>query len=220
MQGKIKAFIVNRNLLSTFRNTVEFLLKESRVEVVVFDQQSTYAPLLDYYQKENLHIVYANSNDGPHSVWGGKLNNEFNDNYFIVTDPDCLYDGIPEDWLDNMLNVLDKTSAFKVGFSLDIFDLPQTDISKKVVEHEKKFWTKRVDFGWDASIDTTFALYRPRSHFYYDAVRLDKPYCIRHMPWYITQETITDEWKYYLENASGVSCWGSEIKANFGIAKK
>ena len=51
---KIKAFIVNRNLLTTLKNTVEFLSKEPRVEVVIFDQQSDYPPLLEYYKTVRL----------------------------------------------------------------------------------------------------------------------------------------------------------------------
>ena len=44
----IKAIIVNRNLLTTLQNTIEFLKKEDRVsEIHVLDNHSTYHPLLD-----------------------------------------------------------------------------------------------------------------------------------------------------------------------------
>lgn len=210
---KIKAFIVNRNLLTPLKNTVEFLLKESRVEIVIFDQQSTYPPLLEYYNQCGLSVVYSKENGGPHSVWGTQLRPHFNSNYFIVADSDCLYDDVPSDWLDKMLDVLNNTSVFKVGFSLDIFDLPNTEVANQAVEWEKKYWTKREDLGWDAHVDTTFALYRPHSGFSYDALRLDKPYCVKHSPWYLTRESVTDEWKYYLETASSVSTWGSKLKS-------
>ena len=113
---KIKAFIVNRNLLTTLKNTVDFLLKEPRIEVVIFDQQSEYPPLLEYYKTVNATVIYSPINAGPHSVWGEILKEQFNTNYFIVTDSDCIYDGVPSDWLDKMLNVLNTTTIYKVGF--------------------------------------------------------------------------------------------------------
>jgi hypothetical protein len=209
---KIKAFIVNRNLLTTLKSTVNFLQKDPRIEVVIFDQQSTYPPLLEYYKTVNAIVVYSKVNGGPHSVWGEQLKEHFNDNPYIVTDSDCMYYGVPSDWLDKMLDVLNTTLIFKVGFSLNIEDLPDTEIAKQAVEWESKYWVKRQDVGWDAHIDTTFALYRPYSGFSYDAIRLDKPYCINHIPWFLNKETISDEWEYYLNTASSVSTWGMKLK--------
>jgi len=213
LSEKIKVFIVNRNLLTTLKNTVEFLLKEPRVEIIIFDQQSTYSPLLEYYKTVNATIIYSKVNRGPHSVWGEELKKYFNTSPFIVTDSDCIYDEVPSDWLDKMLDILNTTSVFKVGFSLKIDDLPNTELAKEVANWEAKYWINKTKLGWDAHIDTTFALYRPHSGFSYEAVRLDKPYCIKHIPWYLTKETITEEWKYYLDNISSISTWGTKLKS-------
>lgn len=210
MSRKIKAFVVNRNLLTTLRNTVDFLLKEPRVEVVIFDQQSTYPPLLEYYKTCNVRIIYSLINGGPHSTWG--LTQEFNDNYFILTDSDCDYSGVPHDWLDRMISILENSNAFKVGFSLEILDIPQHPMTNDIRAIEDRYWVEKNEFGWIADVDTTFALYRPYSPFSYRAIRLDYPYCIKHIPWYITKDNITDEWLYYINNASGVSTWGSKLK--------
>lgn len=209
---KIKAFIVNRNLLTTLVNTVEFLQKEPRVEVVVFDQQSTYPPLLDYYKNSGITVVYSDRNGGPNSVWGDQLKPYFNNEHFIVADSDCLYEGVPSDWLDRMLEVLEKTPTFKVGFSLEINNLPNTDIANEARNWESKYWTNRNDYGWNAYVDTTFALYRPNSRFAYDAVRLDRPYCIKHAPWYLTKDNLSEEWSHYINTVTGVSTWGSRLK--------
>jgi hypothetical protein len=212
LSQKIKAFIVNRNLLTTLKNTVDFLLKEPRIEVVIFDQQSDYPPLLEYYKTVNATVVYSSTNAGPHSVWGEQLKKHFNNTFFIVTDSDCIYDNVPSNWLDRMLNILNNTTIFKVGFSLNISDLPNTTVGNQAVEWESKYWNKKIESGWDAHIDTTFALYRPGSGFSYDAIRLDKPYCIQHFPWYITKDNINEEWKYYLNNINNVSTWGQRLK--------
>lgn len=209
MSNKIKAVIVNRNLLTTLKNTVEFLSKEPRVEVIIYDQQSTYPPLLEYYKTQN--VLYNNDNGGPYSVWGIP---NINKDYYIVADSDCIYDGVPEDWLDKMLESLVVRDINKVGFSLRIDDLPNNKLTQQVKNHESQFWLKKCQFGWISDIDTTFALYRPHSGFKYNAVRLPEPYTIRHAPWYL-DETMSDEWKYYLEHANNVSTWGARIKQLF-----
>lgn len=211
MSEKIKAVIVNRNLLTTLKNTVEFLSKEPRVEIIIYDQQSTYPPLLEYYKTQN--VIYNTENGGPYSVWGLP---GINKNYYIVADSDCTYDDVPADWLDKMFESLKFVHSEKVGFSLRINDLPDNEFAKQVVAHESNFWLKKCKFGWLSDLDTTFSLYRPGSGFSYNAVRLLEPYTIRHTPWYL-DETMSDEWKYYLQHASGVSTWGSRLKKMHNI---
>jgi hypothetical protein len=206
MSKKIKAIIVNRNLLTTLQNTVEFLAKEPRVEIVIYDQQSTYPLLLEYYKTQN--VIYNTENGGPHSAWGIP---NMNNGYYIVADSDCIYDGVPEDWLDRMLEVLNSTKYEKVGFSLRLDDLPNNEFTTQVKNHESQFWVNKCKEGWVADLDTTFSLYKPNSGFTYQAIRLPEPYTIQHVPWYL-DENMSDEWKYYLKNASGVSTWGSRLK--------
>jgi hypothetical protein len=218
--NKINAFIVNRNLLTTLKNTVDFLKKNNRINIIILDQESSYSPLLDYYKtiENEITIIYS-TNDGPWSLWSDKYNSIRNDNYFILTDPDCLYDGVPDDWLDKMLFALQNSDTFKVGFSLELIDLPKCDLSTKIINWERQFWHHKNSYGWSASIDTTFALYRPNSGFSYNATRLDRPYTIKHVMWYLNNDNIDDEWRYYLEHASGTSSWGNKQKNN-GILNK
>lgn len=211
MLQKIKAIIVNRNLVTTLKNTVDFLSKDSRVEVIIFDQQSTYPPLLEYYKTQN--VLYNNSNGGPYSAWGIR---ELNNHHYIVTDADCTYDDVPDDWLDKMLHCLDNSQNNKVGFSLRIDDLPDNVIANQAKHHESKFWTNSCQFGWVGEIDTTFALYRAGTAFQYQAVRLFEPYTIKHVPWYIEND-MNEEWEYYLKHSSGISVWGSRLKTLYNL---
>lgn len=210
--SKIKALLINRNLLTTFKNTLEFLRKEPRVEIHILDQESTYPPLLEFYKTISEEVHYA-KNEGPYSAWDPKYKHLRKD-YFIVADTDCMYDGVPDDWLDVMLNVIKQPGSPKIGFSLEIEDLPNTDTGKQSYKHEAKYWENKINLGWDAHVDTTFALYRGNMSFSYNAIRLDRPYCIKHAPWYINDCCIPEEWQYYLEHASSVSTWGSRIKNN------
>lgn len=206
---KIKAYIVNRNLLTTLKSTVDFLSKEPRVEVVVYDQQSTYPPLLEYYKTQN--VIYNTENGGPYSVW--KLPN-VNDDYYIVADSDCTYEGVPDNWLDVMLESLKEVGLPKVGFALSVNDLPDNPVANEAKELELRYRLKRCRHGWLSSIDTVFCLYRPKSEFSYNAIKLFPPYEIKHVPWYL-DETMSDEWKYYLEHASKISTWGMKLKEQY-----
>jgi len=208
--SKIKALLINRNLLTTFKNTLEFLRKEPRVEIHILDQKSTYPPLLEFYKTISEKVHYS-ENEGPYSAWHHRYNH-LRKNYFIVADTDCIYDNVPDDWLDVMLHAINQPNSPKIGFSLEIEDLPDTDAGKQSYEHEAKYWKNKINLGWDAYVDTTFALYRTDMPFSYDAIRLDRPYCIKHAPWYINDCSIPEEWQYYLEHASSVSTWGNKIK--------
>ena len=209
----INTFIPNRNLLSTLKNTIEFLKKEKRINICILDQCSTYPPLLEYYKTlTDVTIYYFNQNHGPHSVWNEEIKYLHNDEKFIIADPDCIYDEVPDDWLDIMLNVLENPEYNKVGFSLKINDLPNTPLGIQFKESESKFWINKVSEGWIADIDTTFALYRKNSGFLYQAIRLDIPYCIQHYPWYITKDNISEEWIYYINNSNYISTISNTIK--------
>lgn len=208
----VNAIIVNRNLLSSLKDTVEFLRKEPRInKICIIDHNSTYPELLEWYKTTNEQVDYLKYNSSAQNAWNLRYS-DLRRTHFILADPDCSYEGVPNDWLDRMFDVLNNTNVFKVGFSLEIEDLPDTEIGKEAYQHESIYWTKKVEYGWDAHIDTTFALYRPNCGFSYDAIRLDKPYCIKHVPWYLTKENIPKEWEYYLDNCSHVSTWGSRLK--------
>lgn len=209
----IKAIIINRNLLSTLKNTVEFLRKEKRIsEIHILDQDSSYVPLLEWYKTIPETVHYSKNNNGPYVAWSSQFNH-LRDDYFIVTDPDCEFDEVPSDWLDKMLSALSKHSDIpKIGFSLKISDLPDSEIGLAAFKHEFKYWEKAKIDVWDADVDTTFALYRPNQGFTYNAARLDSPYSIKHIPWYLDVNDLPEEWKYYLHYAENVSTWGSKIK--------
>lgn len=211
----VKAIIVNRNLLTTLQNTIEFLRKEDRVtEIHILDQNSTYPLLLEWYKTIPEKVHYSKTNNGPYNAWDPKYINLRRD-LFIVADPDCTYDNVPDDWLDIMMEVLENNSNIsKVGFSLNIDDLPDTKVGNEARAHESKYWINKIGDNWNAHLDTTFSLYKGYSPFTYDAIRLAKPYTIKHEPWYLTSDNITDEWIYYIENASGISTWGSKLKLN------
>jgi hypothetical protein len=108
-------------------------------------------------------------------------------------------------------------SIEKIGMGLKIDDLPEHYHNKrKVIEWERQFWKKIVERGvYDASVDTTFALYRPYTNgakWVAPAYRTGEPYVAHHMPWYENSSDPGEENLYYAEHARvGASHWTNKV---------
>ena len=125
-----------------------------------------------------------------------------------------------------MLNNIEIT---KVGFGIEISDLPDHyPLKKNIQEWEGQYWTleKRIQSGFRANIDTTMALYNknrvskinmmlPPPH-HQDtvdqAIRCDYPYVVRHLPWYVDSNNLSEEEKFFIANASKCSSWTERLK--------
>ena len=211
----INAFIINRNLVTTLKKTVDFLKQEPRIQIHIIDNDSTYEPCLKYYDECGVFVHYMNSNEGHMVGWSHRLAYLHNDEPFIITDSDCTYDYIPSNWLDVMLEKLRTTDAHKCAFSIRIDDVPNTKIGEIAKAWEKQFWDHaklNTDY-YRCATDTTFALYRPRSGFSYDSARLLPPYTIKHVPFYLPDNNLDEEWAYYRDHASAASTWMNKRKA-------
>jgi hypothetical protein len=211
----INAYLVNRNLVTTLKDTVEFLKKEPRVQIHIIDNDSTYQPCLDYYNECGVFVHYMKENCGPYVAWDHRLSYLHRDDEpFIVADSDCCYNHIPSDWLDKMLQILNDTDAHKASFSIRIDNVPDTQIGKAAKAWEKQFWApeKFALTHYRTVTDTTFSLYRPKSGFSYDSARLIPPYILQHEPFYLPDK-INEEWQYYRDHAGSASTWFSRRKA-------
>ncbi len=195
-QKKIKAIINNFNILSWTKNLADFISKDKRIDVVIVDNNSTYQPLLDWYNICSYNIVRLKNNIGSH---GGFCEAPKDNEMYIYTDPDLDLSNIPNDWLDLLIEGCTKYNAFKTGFSLEINDIPDDFILKEsTVSWETNFWTPYIDKRFNlGTIDTTFSLVNPlgdKSIMF----RTNRPYTAKHIPWYINETNISDEYKNYL----------------------
>jgi hypothetical protein len=125
--------------------------------------------------------------------------------YYVVTDADLAMDGCPKDVLEQLVDGLTRFPwATKAGVGLEIEDIPSEYPSRDMIlgiEHQ--YWAHRLDARFfHAAVDTTFALYRagedpPCA----PALRMDRPYVAKHLPWYVCQSTLDDEERHYLLTA-------------------
>lgn len=218
----MELFIINKNRITTTKNLVNWLSKEKRIKIYVVDNGSTYKPLLDYYESEDFkskaEVIWMTENDNYLVVWDKSLLDKYKvKGKYIVTDSDLDCSNIPDNWLDLLLyGMMRYPDINKIGFSLDIFNIPNDNpLKKDVVAHESKFWMQKVDEQFFfAPVDTTFALHREtqRTHTY-RALRTNKPYMAVHQPWMITELNEEDEYYFnHISNKIGDSHWSRQIK--------
>jgi hypothetical protein len=214
----IPIIIISFNQLFYLKKLVEFLKLYNYNNIVIIDNNSTYPPLLEYFEEmESTLIIHRLEENYGHLVfWKNKeLFNKYSKGYYVVTDPDinpileC-----PENFIAYFKNILDEDyKVSKVGFSLKIDDIPDSNVNKyKILKWESRYWKFRRDDGnYQADIDTTFALYRPgymrKEKNFIKGIRTQYPYQVKHGGWYIDLKKLSEEEKYYIDTCNDSSSW-------------
>ena len=209
----VPTYICNRNRLDCgFRKLVDWLLKIGMKNIFVIDNQSTYPPLLEFYEqyKDRITVLRQDSNLGPRGFWLKKKYHAQIKTPYIYTDCDLVpADHCPDDVIEKMLGLLGKQEpGRKVGVSLRIDNLPDHFCKKDlVIRWESGFWDaerkQQVNNEYEggtafrADVDTTFAIYHPQQEFTYTSLRMDAPYSFEHAPWYVDESKPTAEDLYY-----------------------
>lgn len=215
--------INNFNRLSMLLRLIASLESRGYNHLYIIDNASSYPPLLDWYRHCKYPVFMLNRNEGHLSIWNTGIYKIFTDSYFVYTDadmeisPDC-----PDNFMEYFIGLLKKyPTVLKCGFSIRIDDLPDTfDNKQEVTEWESQFWKKELEPNvYNAPIDTTFAVYKPYFKgeiidFNDTYIRTGFPYTIRHLPWYINSNSLSDEDKYYLSHIKTSTHWSEKEKNN------
>lgn len=212
---EIPIIINNYNRLEYLIRLIHSLKIRGYKNIYVLDNNSTYPPLLDFYKKTDVNIIYLERNWGFRAIWESGIVKRFWNSYYVYTDSDMeIEKECPDDFLGYFMRILEKyPKCFKVGFGLKISNIPVSFQHKnEVIAHEKQFWSKELEPGlYEASIDTTFALYRPYTGTSANSkklcIRTGTPYLIKHLPWYIDSKNITDEEKFYINSVTQSTHW-------------
>jgi len=169
------------------------------VDPIFVDNNSDYQPLLEYYETTPYQVVRMKENYGYKVVWEQNLLEKLGiTGEYIVSDPDLDLSGVPEDFINILRLGLARYPRFdKCGLSLEINDLPKTDYCP--ANYEEQFWRMPLDdMYFEAAVDTTLALYKVPYHSF-NAMRTNRPYTCRHMPWYYSdfRDMPVDEQYYF-----------------------
>ena len=215
--SSIPIIINNYNRYSAFIKLVDWLSSAGFVNIIVLDNQSTYPPLLEYY-KNNTHfkLVRLGGNFGHMALWDTGYYKNIRNGYYCYTDPDVFpVNECPTRLVTHLLELLWRyPKVLKAGPGLRLTDIPDSYAQKeKVLEWESKYWACPVEQEvYNAAIDTTFALYRPRV--LHDtttpALRTGEPYVMHHSPWYEDSNSLSEEEIFYrATKTQGISWWST-----------
>ncbi|MCF1191237.1 glycosyltransferase family 2 protein [Mangrovimonas sp. AS39] len=222
---RIPIIIISFNQLYYLKQLIDFLRAKGYENIVIVDNNSTYAPLLEYLKLIDgvVNIHRLQENKGHLAFWKSpELLNLYGKGYYVVTDPDVVpIEECPDDFLSTMLTLLNRAyDRTKVGMSLKLDDIPSTNPNKtSILQWERKYWLSKVHpKAYKAEVDTTFALYRPGYHYklkdFTKGWRTDYPIQGRHGGWYLDFDNLTEEQVYYMQTANTSASWRIDETGN------
>ena len=212
----VPVFVNCRDRLTSLVQLLAWLEKVGLGEVYLLDNDSTFPPLVAFYETCGLEVIRFGRNVGKLALFKtpGLLAKHAGERAFIYTDPDVVpIEECPADAIPRFRALLDKyPEVSKVGFGLVIDDLPDHyPFKKQAIAWERRWWKEQAEPGvYVAPIDTTFALYRAgtRDH-KLDGLRTGRPYVARHSSWYTDFSNPSEEDRFYAANASSpTQHWG------------
>lgn len=220
-EDDIPIIIPTFNTVTYLQSMIDQLEERGWTNIIIGDNDSTYPPMLDLLDKlsSKYDVVLWKKNMGPRAYTETKDICSRMPKYFIVTDPDLLFnEKMPASAINKMKRVLDMYEVSKVGLAIDIdspeererfFNPHQVDL------WERLYWSRKIeqypekDDLYAAPIDTTFSLYN-RDKFLSEidnvggkmtcntsAIRIAGRFTCRHMGWWAKQPLTDDEYSFY-----------------------
>jgi len=214
------------NRLTTTRKLCEQIAAMDNAVPIIIDNDSTWDPLLGWYQHCPFEVVRLTENMGHHAPWKCGATARPNGGFYCVTDCDLDLEGVPADLMDVLKLPLEwqRMPVVKSGVALQINDLPS--YQSQVRQWESRFWRQRIvgDY-YAAPIDTTLAMYRANTPVRIAtkvagvrAVRAGGKYTARHMPWYLDPTNLDEENANYFATANDSNSWrpdGDKLTSRF-----
>jgi len=223
----IPIVILNKDRLDPLKSLVESLHKRSYTNIIIIDNESTYGPLLEWYVSSKIKVFYNNI---PETLYDSgtfyRLAFELKHpmfvdlvkDHYIYTDSDVVpIDNIPDDFIDDMIEVRNQFDVHKVGLGLKIDDLPDYEFSKTIIQLEKGYWVDTIEHEkyelYRAGIDTTFAVYKPNSMplINMHAIRMGGMHTARHIPWYYDMNNLPEDEYYYIQHLNPIRASYSRV---------
>lgn len=228
MNNKVPIVIISYNRLLYLKELVEYFLNIGEEYIYILDNASTYQPLLDWFltieKNSNVKVFRSDENYGHTIYWNISFYKNISDcKYCIITDNDIMpYKNFEYGWKENWINVLEKYNAQKVGSAISIDDIPDTYFLKnKVIKHESQYWKNKIDENcFSNKIDTTLCLQKiDTKHTIRNSIRMSN-YLIKHRPWYIDLNNLSEEDLYYYNTIKTSTHWSRQLKSSIERANQ
>lgn len=199
----IPVIINNFNRLTTTKRLADDLFKLGYTNIHILDNNSTYPPLLEWYNNCPYTVKRLDSNMGQLAVYNSDYINKFK-GWVAYSDSDIeLNPNTPEGFVEKMVHLAEKYNKIKAGLSLRTDDIPDTRYGLYVKWQEERYWKKELEPEvYDAHVDTTFSIVQVGQPFTYEAIRIAGNMTARHIPWYLDYENLSAEELHIIENSN------------------
>lgn len=211
---KMPVFIVCRDRLECLKQLVDWFEHAEGVERIVFlEHESTYPPLLEYYEKTPHEVVRLKNFAQEEVPTARRLSLEWGHEFYCLTDPDVIpREDCPRDALAHLAEGLKEFRWLTAGLGLEIGDLPERYTCRLLaVEAEVAYWLRPISPEWFiAQVDSTFAVSWANHEREFmaaesgHALRSNYPYVARHQTWYLDlahPENWPDDERWYHERS-------------------
>ena len=216
MRNHFPVIINNRDRLEAPKAMVEALLWRNTEQIWIYDNASTYEPLLEWYDEIDGDVnVVRGHNAGYLALFNTGLIDKIPGEWLCYTDPDIeLNPNMPHNYQEQMLAVAEEYKIDKVGLALRVDDLPDHYPYKgNVLRNEDRHWHKEVGPNlFEAHTDTTFHLTKRVDQF--ESIRMAGDFACKHLPWYYDPANMPQDEQYYLDNYDNwaVTHWTRHVK--------
>jgi hypothetical protein len=192
-------------------------LNFSRIDI--YDNSSDYPPMIDLLRRleiePKVRVIRLEKNYGPHYVIRNPDIYSSLDEIFCLSDPDIAFSpDLPGDFLEVLKQISEEYEVGKVGFAIEVpeeneFEVLHIKMDGKLQnmkQWESKFWQKKIgatkagDEIYNATIDTTFALYNKkyfRINDRYESLRVAGRFVSRHLGFYKSNFVPKEEIDFY-----------------------
>jgi len=212
------------NTPTYLKSMIDQLEERGWTNVIICDNDSTYPPMVDLLDKlsNNYHVVLWGKNLGPRVYTENKDICSRMPKYFILTDPDLLFNKkMPITAINKMKRILDMYGVSKAGLAIDIDspdEIKRFSNPRGVESEERINWSRKIDKYFEkddlysAPIDTTFSLYN-RDQFLSEinyvplrmtcntsAIRMAGRFTCQHMGYWEDTPLTAEEEEFYKEN--------------------
>src|SRR5579862_4269736 len=215
------AVIIGYNLFTYIKNMVSQLEKYTS-DIIVIDNHSDFAPLIDYYEKDFPYTLLRQKENFGHTICYKEHIQKLLSDVYILTDPDLEFNPLlPNNFIQEFIEVGKYFLAHKVGFALNTTaDDLRTDLyhnGKTIPEWEVGSWKNEISYPlnpsmelYNATIDTTFCVVNrclealPDEVRYAKHVRIAGNYTCKHLPWHknYQDQLLAGELESYLKSNS------------------
>jgi hypothetical protein len=186
-------------------------LKDLTNDIIIIDNNSTFKPLLDYYETEYKYTLLKMDKNHGHKVYERKFVNNICGNLFVITDPDLEFnEKLPKTVLNDFIRLSNQYRAGRIGMAIEInsskIRSELTYAGMPLKTWEGRFWTNKIKDSkyelYNAPIDTTFCLLNYKHNKYGLSIRVAGNYVCKHLPWYydFERDLIDNEYNSYLKD--------------------